>query len=152
SRVHGGLSPTRDGERLFSESDWFFAQVSKFQDALLDLSEGRAGLLNVGAIPSLAASILVSSAAKLMASRPMAKVHINACEAAVIVQDPGHHLLDFGLVHAVVADQGVDIRLIGESEVVAVVPRDHRLADRDFVTPSLLSDVPVIMLDAGSPP
>ena len=152
SRVHGGLSPTPDGERLFSESDWFFAHVAKFQDALLDLSEGRAGLLNVGAVPSLAASILVSSVAKLMACRPMAKVHINSCQASVVLQDTAHHRLDFGLVHSVGSDQGMDISLIGESEVVAVVPADHRLARRDFVTPSHLSDVPIIMLDAGSPP
>jgi len=152
SRIHGGLRPTRDGERLFSESCWFFAQVAKFQDALLDLSEGRTGLLTVGAIPSLAASILVASVSKLMISRPLAKIHINACQASVVLQDTAHHRIDFGLVHLPMSDHGMDSCLIGESEVIAVVPKGHALARREFLTPSDLSNVPLIMLDAGSTP
>lgn len=69
-------------------------RCSPLNDPYGHLSVGRAGLLNVGAVPSISTTILVSSVSKFLAERSMAKVNIHACQAPVVIQDVAHHRLD----------------------------------------------------------
>jgi DNA-binding transcriptional LysR family regulator len=151
-RVHGRLYPTAEAQRLYSESGRLFAQVKVFQDSVADVSEGRQGRIAVAAVPTLAASLVTRAAARTMAQRPLVKVDVVIAQAANVIGEAAHHRVDFGMIQSPVSDRNVVSEVIGESEIVAVVPRGHPFAARKLLTPRDLADVPLVMLDAGSPP
>lgn len=151
-RVHGRLYPTADAQRLYFEASRLFAQVKVFQDSLSDLSQGRQGRIAVAAVPTLAASLVARAAARLVAERPLVKVDVVIAQAGNVIGEAAYHRVDFGLMQSPVNERSVSSEIIGESEIVAIVPVGHRFAKKGVLTPRDLADVPLIMLDAGSPP
>ncbi len=151
-RGHGRLHPTRDAERLYAETERLFVQVATFQDRLTGISTAREGKLIVAAIPTLAASIVADAAARFGKTRPEVRIEVVAANAALVAESVGRHRCDLGLVHSPVTDKTVRSRVIGESEIVAVMRADNGLAGRRTLSPADLVDEPLILNDAGSPP
>ncbi|TWS95691.1 LysR substrate-binding domain-containing protein [Reyranella sp. CPCC 100927] len=145
------LIPTADAARLYDETSRLFAHVSVFRDRVDDLRSGKAGQLSIAAIPTLAASLVVQTAMGLMEKVPGLNVKVVASARAEVIDATIHHRIDLGLVHAPVTDRDLHIETIGESEIVAVVPRGHPLAGYEFVTPRDLDDQPLISLDPATP-
>jgi DNA-binding transcriptional LysR family regulator len=152
SRVHGRLYPTADAQRLYSESTRLFAQVKVFHDSLSDLGQGWQGRIAIAAVPTLAASLVARAAARTLAQRPLVKVDVVIAQAGNVIAEAAHHRVDFGLMQSPVCDRNMCSEIIGETEIVAVVPVAHRFAEREILTPQELAATPLIMLDAGSPP
>jgi DNA-binding transcriptional LysR family regulator len=151
-RVHGRLYATADAQRLYSDSTRLFAQVKVFEDSVSDLSHGRQGRIAVAAVPTLASSLVASAAARTIARRPLVKVEVVIAQAANVINEAAHHRVDFGLMQSPVNDASISSEVIGETEIVAVVPAQHRFAAQETLTPGELAGTPIIMLDAGSPP
>ncbi len=151
-RVHGRLYATADAQRLYSESTRLFAQVKVFEDSVSDLSHGRQGRVAVAAVPTLASSLVATAAARTIACRPLVKVEVVIAQAANVINEAGHHRVDFGLLQSPVNDATISSQVIGETEIVAVVPAQHRFAAQESLTAGELAGTPIIMLDAGSPP
>ncbi|HKU96587.1 MAG TPA: LysR substrate-binding domain-containing protein [Vineibacter sp.] len=145
------LVPTEDAARLYDETARLFAHVSVFRDRVDDFRSGKAGQLSIAAIPTLAASLVVQTAASLQAKVPNLNVRIVAEARAEVISATIHHHVDLGLVHAPVTDRDLHIETIGESEIVAAVPRGHPLAGYEFVTPRDLDSQPLISLDQATP-
>jgi len=151
-RTHGRLHPTGDAHRLYAESERLFIQVNTFRDRVSRLSSGREGKLIVTAIPTLATSLVTHAAAKFGKERPNVKIHVVTANAADVAESVGRHRCDIGLLHSPVTDKTVIGNIIGESEIVAVMPENSPLSKLKRVTPADLDGVPLILNDSGSPP
>jgi DNA-binding transcriptional LysR family regulator len=151
-RTHGRLHPTGDAHRLYAESERLFIQVNTFRDRVSRLSSGRDGKLIVTAIPTLATSLVTHAAAKFGKERPNVKIHVVTANAADVAESVGRHRCDIGLLHSPVTDKTVTGNIIGESEIVAVMPENSPLSKLKRVTPADLDGVPLILNDSGSPP
>lgn len=151
-RTHGRLHPTGDAHRLYAESERLFIQVNTFRDRVSRLSSGRDGKLIVTAIPTLATSLVTHAAAKFGKERPNVKIHVVTANAADVAESVGRHRCDIGLLHSPVTDKTVTGNVIGESEIVAVMPENSPLSKLKRVTPADLDGVPLILNDSGSPP
>lgn len=151
-RAHGRLHPTGDARRLYAESERLFIQINTFRDRVSSLSGGRDGRLIVAAIPTLATSIVAHAAARFGRSRPDVRIEIVTANAAAVAEAVGRHRCDIGLVHTPVTDNTVTGEVIGESEIVAVMPAGHPMAKHKSLTPGDLSDEPLVLNDTGSPP
>ena len=145
------LIPTEDAARLYEETTRLFSHVSVFEDRVEDFRSGDAGQLSIAVIPTLAASIVVQATVALHAKAPDAIVRVVTGSRAEVIKATTHHQVDLGLVHAPVADRDLDVEIIGESEIVAVVPLGHPLERYDFVSPRDLDGQSLIGLDIGSP-
>lgn len=150
-RSHGRLHPSSDAHRLYAETERLFAQVGTFRDRLSRLTRAREGELIVAAIPTLATSIVADAAARFGAARPEVKIQIVTAGAADVANAVGQHRCDVGLVHSPVTDKTVASEVIGESEIVAILASDHKLARHKTLTPALLSRERLILNDIGSP-
>jgi DNA-binding transcriptional LysR family regulator len=151
-RSRGRLRPTSDAHRLYAETERLFVQVETFQNRVNSLADGREGRLVVTAIPTLATSLVAHAAARFGMARPHVKVQIITANAADVAEAVGHHRCDIGLVHSPVTDKTVTGSVIGESEIVAVMPASHPMSKHQTVTPAELSVEPLILNDTGSPP
>ncbi|MCC7272239.1 MAG: LysR family transcriptional regulator, partial [Alphaproteobacteria bacterium] len=151
-RTHGRLHPTGDAHRLYAETERLFTQIDRFHDRVGSLSGGREGHLVVTAIPTLATSIVAHAAARFGRDRPQVGIQIVTANAAAVAEAVGHHRCDVGVVHSPVTERTVTGEIIGESEIVAVVPADHPMSRRESLTPADLGDEPLILNDTGSPP
>lgn len=145
------LVPTEDAARFYEEVTRLFAHVSVFEDRVDDYRCGEAGQLSIAVIPTLATSLVVQAAVALREKAPHVSLKVIAGSRAEVIKATTHHQVDLGLVHAPVADRDLDVEIIGESEIVAVVARGHAFERYDFVTPRDLDDQPLISLDPGSP-
>ncbi len=145
------LVPTQDAARLYDEAGRLFAHVSVFRDRVDDLRSGEAGQLSIAAIPTLAASLVVQTAMGLQQKLPNLNFKVVTGSRAEVIDATTHHRVDLGLVHAPVTDRDLRIEIIGESEIVAVVPPGHALAGYEFVTPRDLDGQPLISLDPATP-
>lgn len=150
-RSHGRLHPSGDAHRLYAETQRLFAQVATFRDRLTSLSRAREGQLIIAAIPTLATSLVAYAAARFGAARPDVKIQIMTAGAAAVADAVGQHRCDIGLVHSPVTDRTVTGEVIGESEIVAVMASDHKLARQKTLTPAILSREHLILNDTGSP-
>jgi len=151
-RSHGRLAPTADAEQLYAETERLFVQLAGFHDRLRRLATASEGRLVVGAIPTLAASIVAHACARFGSKRPHVKLDIVVTDAAEVAESVGRHRCDLGLVHSPVTDKTVSGLMIGESEIVAAMSEDHPLAAQTTLAPGDLDQEPVILNDAGSPP
>ena len=145
------LVPTEDAARLYEETTRLFSHVSVFEDRVEDFRSGEAGQLSIAVIPTLATSIVVQATVALHAKSPNIAVKVVTGSRADAIKATTHHQVDLGLVHAPVADRDIEVEIIGESEIVAVVPLGHAFAKYDFLTPRDLNQQPLIGLDLGSP-
>lgn len=152
SRVHGRLYPTADGQRIYSETTRLFAQVQVFNESLTDVSRGQRGKITIAAVPTLAAPLVARAVTRFTDLRPSVKVDILTAQADSVVAEVAHHSVDFGLMHSPVKDRNIRSEIFGETEIVAVLRADHPLVSCATLTPLELADVPLIMLDPGSPP
>lgn len=151
-RSHGRLYPSSDAQRLYAETERLFVQVATFRDRLAGLSNAREGRLIITAIPTLATSIVAQAAARFGNARPGVKIELISANAAIVAEAIGHSRCDLGFVHSPVTDRTVTGTIIGESEVVAVMGKQHPLAGMKTITPADLRREPLILTDTGSPP
>lgn len=149
-RVHGRLQPTTEADSLYSEYRKLFESIQGFEHYLQAF--GQEMHLSVAAIPALAGWLVATATSQLRAKMPAAKVDIVTAQSADVISQVRHHRVTFGLVHGPVRISDTIDEIIGEGEIVAAMSADYVLADKDVLTPSDLDGIPVIQLDAGSPP
>jgi DNA-binding transcriptional LysR family regulator len=145
------LIPTEDAARLYEETTRLFSHVSVFEDRVDDFRAGVTGQLSIAVIPTLATSIVVQATVALHSKSPDVSVKVVTGSRAEVIRATTHHHVDLGLVHAPVADRDLSVEIIGESEIVAVVPLGHPFEKYDFLTPRDMDGQPLIGLDVGSP-
>lgn len=151
-RTRGRLHPTGDAHRLYAESERLFIQVNTFRDRVNRLSSGRDGQLIITAIPTLATSFIAHAAAQFGRERSNVKIHVVTANAADVAESVGRHRCDIGLLHSPVTNKTVTGSIIGESEIVAVMPDNHPLSKMKRVTAADLVGEPLILNDTSSPP
>lgn len=151
-RLHGRLHPTGEAHRLNAEISSLFDQVTLFQERMSGLREGREGKLTISAIPSLAISVVSFVIARFLRERPNVRVELFSEIAGRVVDDVVHHRSDLGFAHYPLSTDAVEEQLMGESEMVCMMRDDHPLASNDVLTPILLKERPLILLDRWAPP
>ena len=151
-RLHGRLHPTGDARRLYVETSSLFDQVTLFEERVMGLRQGLEGNLAVSAIPTLATSIVALTIARFARERPNVRIQLYSEIAGRVIDDVVHHRADLGFAHHALSTPTIEERLMGESEMLCMLRRDHPLAAHKRLTPSLLKDQPLIFLDRWAPP
>jgi len=145
------LAPTEDAERLFEEIDPIIASFHSVQERIIDLREGRLGVLRIVATPGLAHSIIPATLEKMLRDRPAMKATLDIRRRENVLQMLRANAADlgFGLLPTDAPD--IVSTPVGSGRIICVSPSDHPLAQKRSVRPEDFTDHRLIMLTRGSP-
>lgn len=150
-RQNGRLRATVEARALYPEVDRIFNGVDYVQKVAADLHRLRAGRLHVAAIPSLAMTHAARAAERFMRLHPTVTIIISSPLNADVPDMVLDGRADLGLSFMPLPDRGLKVELIGETELVAVLPTGHPLCSRSELSPADLKSAPLISFSGSLP-
>nr|WP_279158018.1 LysR substrate-binding domain-containing protein [Pseudomonas corrugata] len=133
-RMGGRLIATGDAMALYREVDRSFQGLERIRDVARDLRERRGGSLRVAALPGLANGFLPSFAARFLSVRPNLNMSLHGMNSHFVLEWVTSGQCDVGIVENTQM-AGVKTEDLQPCEMVAVVPFNHPLSERDYLTP-----------------
>lgn len=138
------LRPSAEAMALFPETLNAFAALDLVQRLAGDLRAGRAGVLSVAAIPSLANSILPAALARFRAARPDVSVVLHAVQAPEALRLMEQARVDVAAIIGPVGGADVQVVETCATELGCLMPEGHELAGRAALGPADLAPYPLI--------
>lgn len=150
-RTSGGLQPTAEAESLFPIIDNIFESVEFARRATVDLKDSLSGRIRIAAIPTLATELLPRPISAFTAQRPKVTIGLKVLPTRQIVDRVARRQIDIGVLYGPIGHSALTVVDLYSTEIVAVVPQGHRLADKDEITPHDLADEAFISVNPQSP-
>lgn len=145
-RLGRGVALTDAGRALLPRARRVLAEVRDTEANLHRESEEGAGVVAIGAIPTMAPYLLPRALKRMLAGTGAKDVMIREALTEELVEALLDNQIDVAIVSTPVAHEHVEVRVIGSEELVVVVPAKHRLAERKNVGWSELRDEPIVTL------
>jgi len=141
-----GTSLTAEAEHLLASVERVLVSVKHFEDVVQELSHGRAGKLHIGCMPGFPSSTLASVISKFVKENPSLSIalKIHSSERIHTGVRSGH--FDLGIAELPLKSKGLDVEDF-YYDLVAIIPKEHSLSQKDVITPQDLSGEPFITLD-----
>lgn len=138
---------TAAGKRLLPQAKATLEAADQFIASAV--GDGLGGTLRVGIIPTVAPYVLPTVLPELRRRFPAMVPHIIEDQTARLIDGLRSGVLDVALL-ALPSDTGgmVEIPLYSE-EFVLVLPAGHELSGRTGLSPDVLNDLPLLLLDEG---
>lgn len=150
--VKGRLKPTREADVLYHESAGAFEKVDQIEATIGRLKTGEGETLRIMAVPSLLAyEVLPNAIAEVKRVHPHVHIEIDIGGGATQVRALREGTTHVGLAAGVRAPAGLSSEKVGEGEIVAIVPRDHALADRSELPLEMLAELKCVMPSRRGP-
>lgn len=133
-RSGGRLVATGDAMALYREVDRSFVGLERIAGLARDLRERRGGSLRVAALPGLANGFLPAFAANFLAKRPSLNLSLHGMNSHFVLEWVTTGQCDVGIVENTQLTN-VTIEELPASDMVAVLPTQHRLVERERIVP-----------------
>ncbi|MGN0262436.1 MAG: LysR family transcriptional regulator [Eggerthellaceae bacterium] len=141
-----GVRPTLQGAELLPHARRIVSECSRFSEVAEMICDGGKGVVRIGSISSVGMELLPRMMGDYLRSKPGVSFEVTPGDYRQIENMVRSGQVDFGTVRdPVPAD--LESCLLFEDELVAVLPQDHALAQRDFVTVDDLAGSPFIALE-----
>jgi len=127
--------PTAEAAALLAEVERSFVGLSRIGAFAQALRDQTAGTLRIAAMPALAGSILTRFAAQFSIRRPDVHISISGVPSHLVMDAVASGQADFGYADGPLDRIGLEIEAIPVA-AVAIMPKDHRLAEHDRITPA----------------
>lgn len=151
ARTAAGLVPTREASRLMPEVERIFGGVERLDAMLAGIRKGHEGELRVAAVPSLALGLLAPAVAALAKERPHLEISALTMLAQQVFDAVLTRRVELGFTFVAAQEPGVSSTLFEKRALVALVPRNHALAQHDVITVADLTSTTVIAFQADQP-
>lgn len=144
------LEPTDEGRLVYDDIRPLLGVLGNLAGRLHRLKHNRRGRLSVAATAPVGNAVLPPALGHLLSSRAEIEVDLTLVPTEQVAQRVELGLADVGLLLGQVDLPGVQTRVLGGAELVAVLPRDHLLTTRsvlgpaDLVKSRLISAGPVL--------
>lgn len=140
---------TPAGERLLGQAKAIVDAADGFVAAAAGVTDGFAGPLRLGLIPTVAPYFLPGLLPELRTRMPDLALHVIEDQTARLLVALRAGTLDVAVLALPSGVAGImEIPLYTE-DFVLVVPADHRLAGRTGLPLSILDELPLLLLDEG---
>lgn len=144
-RLGRSIQLTAAGERFLPQARAVLAALADARQVVRDASQRVE--LRAGAIPTIAPYLLPSITRTFLAEFPNASLHL--------VEDRTEHLLDklrtgaldVAVMALPVRDDRLHVEELNSEPLLAALPRDHRLADKESLRWADLVEEPFLLLD-----
>ncbi len=129
-RVKGRLRPTPEAQELFPEAERLFAGLEGLRRKTADLRLGRAGLVRIAASTPAAMAILPRALAGFRAAHPdiVLRSHVAPIASILSMLREGDTSLALVLDDRLPPDIAAEV--MGQTGLVCLLPKGHRLADK----------------------
>lgn len=148
-RIGGRLTPTGEAEALFRDVERAFVGLDSLRDSARSIRQQGTGTLRIGAVPSIAMSIMPQGIREFRKRHPDVPIAVHTSDSPTVAKWTATRFCDIGLVAYVVETPGVEARLFREENGVCIVPATHRLARKRRVVASDLDGEHFISLTHG---
>ena len=148
-RLGGRLAPTPEAEAFFQSVQRWFLGMEALTDSAKQIREAGTGTLRIGAVASLAMSVMPEVMRAFRRRYPDTPVSIHTGDSPTVAKWTANRYVDIGLVTNLDDTPGLQSRLWAEENGVCIVPSGHRLARKRVVFSSDLDDESFISLTKG---
>ncbi|MCB1716123.1 MAG: LysR family transcriptional regulator [Candidatus Competibacteraceae bacterium] len=138
-RRKGRLHPTPEALALYQEVDTAFIgldQIARHASMIRDFSAGR---LTIGGMPALSLQFLPRVIHQFLQAHPGIAITLHSRSSQKIAEQVAAQHCDLGLAALDIDVPGVQTESLWAGQMVCVLPPDHRLVARAFVTPQDLA-------------
>ncbi|ALM84934.1 LysR family transcriptional regulator [Bordetella sp. N] len=149
-RVAGRITPTVEAESLLVEVERAFVGLESLSDSARSIKQSGTGSLRVGAVSSIAMSI-IPEAMRLFTERyPTVPVVIHTSGSSAVAKWTALRYCEVGLVSFLSDIPGIEATPLRRERGVCVVPGNHRLARKRLIRAADLAGERFISLPQGS--
>jgi LysR family carnitine catabolism transcriptional activator len=145
-----GAEPTRLGGELVETFGRLLRELDTVVAGARETASRRAGLVRLAVLPSIGTTLLPATLAELRRSSPGIRVQVHDAVAGRIQRLVGDGVVELGICPEIDPDPALAATPLFEDALVAVMPRQHRLAAQDGVTLAALATEPLILTDPES--
>ncbi|SDG60287.1 LysR substrate-binding domain-containing protein [Bosea robiniae] len=146
-RIRSRMVPTFEGQMFFREVDSHFLAMAKLEAAATRIREFGAGELKIASLHSLGGKLVPKAVALFQKAFPRINVTLQVQSSSQVRDLVASGQFDLGLCSEEIDLNGVEHQHFADYRMVAVVPRDHPLAERAVIRPGDLHDQPLLRLD-----
>jgi LysR family transcriptional regulator, transcription activator of glutamate synthase operon len=148
---------TEAGEAFLTRAERMVAEAKLAKDDMREFAGVGRGRLVIGALPSLARVSLAPVLARFHAAHPRIELIVREENTEKLERLVGLGELDLAVLHAVpgqytgqASHRGIMIERLFEEELVAIVPPNHRFAERTSLDVRALRDEGFVLRARGS--
>ncbi len=149
-RTHNRINLTDAGKRVFEYADSIFRIYNEMDNAVREITGDVNGILIVGASTTIAEYMLPALLGDFKTKYPDVNLRLRVSNSDGIVAMVENNVIDLGVVEAAVTNKNLAVELCRVDRLVAVVPPNHELADREILDIRDLLKYPYICREEGS--
>lgn len=145
-----GLVSTFEGKEFFRHVERLFGGFAALENEAEAIRRFGTRQLRIATIPTLAFTVLPDTVAHFRADQANMRLTIETSDSRTIADLVGAGYCDFGLVSHIPSSPGVSSEKIYTARCVCVVPRGHRLQDREVIDVDDLDGESFLSVTQGS--
>ena len=149
-RGHGPPSITEAGSRLLTYAEDALARHDRFVQSMHTVAAPLAGELRIAASTTPGECLLPTLLAEFTVEHPAVTPQLFVADSAEVISELRGRQWELGFVGVRLPARNLQFDVIGEDEVVLVVPEGHALAGRATISLSELVGQPFIEREGGS--
>ncbi len=149
-RTHNRISLTEAGDRVFEYADRIFDLYTDMENSVREMTGEIRGALTIGASTTIAEYMLPALLGDFGTRYPEVTIHLRVSNSDGIVSMVENNSIDLGVVEAPVGNKNLVVEVCRLDQLVAIVPPNHDLADKETVDFSELLKYHFICREEGS--
>jgi len=149
-RTHNRISLTEAGERVYEYADRIFDLYNDMENSVREMTGEIRGALTIGASTTIAEYMLPALLGDFGTRYPEVTIHLRVSNSEGIVSMVENNTIDLGVVEAPVGNKNLVVEVCRQDQLVAIVPPNHDLAERESIQIDELLEYPFICREEGS--
>ncbi|MEX2431587.1 MAG: selenium metabolism-associated LysR family transcriptional regulator, partial [Dehalococcoidia bacterium] len=149
-REHHSLSLTPGGVKLLAYAEETLARHRHFLQAIQDRHEALAGELRIAASSTPGECLLPTLLASFTGAYPDVRPQLFIADSSAVIEEVAQRQWELGFVGVDISRRNLTYDVIGQDEVILVVPRGHAFAGRGQIAAMELEGQPMIEREGGS--
>lgn len=149
-RTHNRISLTEAGERVYEYADRIFDLYAEMENSVREMTGEIRGALTIGASTTIAEYMLPALLGDFGTRYPEVTIHLRVSNSEGIVSMVENNTIDLGVVEAPVGNKNLVVEVCRLDQLVAIVPPNHDLAEKESLGIDELLEYPFICREEGS--
>jgi DNA-binding transcriptional LysR family regulator len=149
-RTHNRVTLTEVGRKAYEYAERIFELYAEMEDAIKEMTGDVSGALTIGASTTIAEYMLPGLLRSYRDKHPNVNLRLKVSNTEGIVSMVENSMIDLGIVEAPVTNKNLLVEVCRIDQLVVVVPPDHPIATREYITMEELMNYPFICREEGS--
>ena len=149
-RTHNRVALTEAGRKAYEYAEEIFTLYAEMENTVKELTGDVSGALTLGASTTIAEYMLPALLRGFTMEFPDINLKLKVSNTEGIVSMVENSMIDLGVVEGPVANKNLLVEVCRVDQLVAVVPPNHPIANKDSINMEEVIDHPFICREEGS--